>query len=91
MSEKTSSPRPGHASRSGGDDLAVVPSVPQVDEVPRATPPWTVPEPYDEAMVRRPELVAPMKSPCRLAEVSGTDAPRLVRKRDAAVSEDEKQ
>ena len=90
MSDNHHPSSPGHATYSGRDGIAVAPAVPHIDEVTQTTPPWTVPEPYDEAAVSRSELVAPMESPCKLAEVSGTDAPRLVKKRDVKASEDEK-
>jgi len=58
----------------------IVPAVPRIDQVSDTAPPWTVPEDPDSAAISQGELVVPMTSPSRLAEVSTTDAPRLEQK-----------
>jgi hypothetical protein len=72
-------PKPLHAERPDDGAAAVVSVVPHVDEVAETAPPWTTPHVVDEGAAP-PELVAPMKDPCRLADVSGTSAPRFVPK-----------
>jgi len=72
--------------RSEGDEIAIVPAEPHVDPDGVTAPPWTVPDPYDSAAVEQPELVAPMKSPRKLAEVSRTSAPRFVKTRVGGTS-----
>jgi len=74
------------SARSARGVTPIVPVVPHVDQVTETAPPWTVPEPYDDSAIQQPELVAPMTSPCRLAEISNTSAPRFVTKQDPEVS-----
>jgi len=74
----SSGERPAKPARAGS--IRIVPAVPHIDQVGDTAPPWTVPEDHDPEAVSQGELVVPMTSPSRLAEVSTTDAPRLEQK-----------